>query len=360
MGRWETLEHALQRLELATAPHKDAGFLGADPDPRESRIVLIPVPWDATVSYGEGTARGPAAIVAASHQLDLEDSCFQEPYRVGMCMLPAAPAITGLTKPARDRAARVIEGMGSERQRAEDLDFVNQASHAVNQSVQEQAVEYLSPERLVGVVGGDHSSPYGLIAALVAAHPDGFGILHIDAHLDLRRAYEGFTCSHASIMDNVTQLFGQRLGFSLVQVGIRDFSREEADRARSLGGTSAVFFAHDLFSRQARGIPWCDTVRDIIKALPPKVYVSFDIDGLEATYCPSTGTPVPGGLSFAEAMYLMDELGQSGRKIVGFDLCEVAPSAASEWDANVGARVLYKICSVAAGSQGWCRVRSGV
>ncbi|MFM8960365.1 MAG: arginase family protein, partial [Bacteroidota bacterium] len=170
-----------------------------------------------------------------------------------------------------------------------------------------------------------------------------FGILQIDAHMDLREAYEGFRYSHASIMFNALQIPSLT---SLVQVGIRDYCpaekelAQEDDRIRS-------WFDHDLQAANFRGQHWNNLCVDIIKDLPDKVYVSFDIDGLEPFNCPGTGTPVPGGLAYAQAIHLLETLYHSGREIIGFDLCEVAPSKGDrEWNANVGARILYKLCNL--------------
>jgi agmatinase len=139
----------------------------------------------------------------------------------------------------------------------------------------------------------------------------------------------------------------------IVHVAIRDFSHEEKSLQQSLGKRSDVFYSADLFSRKARGENFQSTVAEILRALPDQVYISFDIDGLDPSLCPSTGTPVPGGLQFEEAMFLVVELAKSGKKIIGFDLCEVAEASnGNEWDANVGARVLYKLCGAMISSQG--------
>src|SRR5579883_1403335 len=127
----------------------------------------------------------------------------------------------------------------------------------------------------------------------------------------------------------------------LVQVGIRDLCDEELDRIKSSKGRGTTFFDVDLRTRLQDGETWGAIARSIVEELPREVYISFDIDGLDPALCPSTGTPVLGGLSFVEATRIMKEVVKSGRKIVGFDLNEVAPGD-SEWDANVGARVLYK------------------
>jgi agmatinase len=187
---------------------------------------------------------------------------------------------------------------------------------------------------------GDHAVPFGAIAAHAARHP-AMGILHVDAHADLRHAYGGFTWSHASIMDNVVRRIPE---VPLVQVGVRDFCEEELDAIRAAGPRIRTFFDRELRTERLRGTSFATQVDRIVACLPEEVYVSFDIDGLDPKLCPHTGTPVPGGLDFAQACYLLAAVVASARRIVGFDLVEVAPGPdGDEWDGNVGARLLYKL-----------------
>jgi len=347
----ESLSDALKRLEQGTPPPPWAGFLGASLRPEDCALILIPVPWDATVSYGCGTSRGPESLIGASHQLDLEDAIFDKPYRSGIAMLPEDREVSSLNKKSREKAAKIIETQEPHDEHDSDLKFVNEASARVNERVHIYAEEQIRSGKLVGVVGGDHSSPFGLIKALAEHHRDGFGILHIDAHHDFRAAYEGFEHSHASIMYNVIKSFP---ALSIVQVGIRDYSAEESTYAKSLGPRCAVYYNNSIFRRKSSGDSWKAITTEIISKLPNKVYVSFDIDGLDPSCCPSTGTPVPGGLSFDEAIFVLEELALSGRKIIGFDLCEVVPGEHSDWDANVGARILYKLCGATLHSNNAC------
>jgi agmatinase len=182
----------------------------------------------------------------------------------------------------------------------------------------------------------------------LASNHDSFGILQIDAHADLREAYEGFDYSHASVMYNALELAQVD---KLVQVGVRDFCEEELFRIQKSHGRIKTFFDQDIKTAAFEGKTWQTQCIEIIKTLPEKVYISFDIDGLDPKLCPSTGTPVPGGLDFAQAMYLIKEVVKSGRTIIGCDLNEVAPGV-NEWDANVGARVLYRMALLMAVSQG--------
>ena len=218
---------------------------------------------------------------------------------------------------------------------------VNAISSQVNEVVYKAATRLISKNKIVGVVGGDHSTPFGLIRAYAERFP-GLGILHFDAHCDLRIAYEGFTWSHASIMYNVVSRIPQIK--KLVQVGIRDFCEQELEVVQKSRGRVRLYCDEDLQSQKFEGRPWKTVVAEFLAHLPKQVYVSFDIDGLNPSLCPHTGTPVPGGLSFEEAVYVIAAVAKSGRRIVGFDLNEVAPGPeGNQWDANVGARLLYKM-----------------
>jgi agmatinase len=315
----------------------DSGIFGLPYTVAEAKLVLIPVPWEATTSYGGGTSQGPQAILAASKQVDLFDFELGNFYEAGIAMLDEAPEIL-------DLSAAVPEASQEE---------INTYSEKVNHWVYTETQTLLAQGKLVGLVGGDHSTPFGAIQAFLEKYPN-LGILHFDAHADLRKAYEGYEHSHASIMYNVVTKTPLK---KLVQVGIRDFCEEEFNLIQESNGKIVTFFDAALFEQKADGKSWSLLCDEIIKNLPQEVYVSFDIDGLDPRFCPHTGTPVPGGLDFQEAIYLLKKLVQSGRSLVGFDLNEVSPGvsltegqnaevvdSASEWDANVGARLLYKLC----------------
>ncbi len=312
----------------------------------DARIALLPVPFDATTSYGNGTATGPEAILGASAQVDLFHRRFGRIYERGIHMLEPDDRIARLSAEAREIALPLIEKGGAEPGDEREVARVNLASEEMNAFVYKQAAGLLSMGKSVGLVGGDHSTPFGLIRALAEMHGD-IGILQIDAHMDFRDAFEGFQWSHASIMHNVLSKIP---GVSrLVQVGIRDFGAGEVEFARSQGSRSAVFYDEAMFEERAAGAAFDGQCKRIIDSLPERVHVSFDIDGLDPSCCPHTGTPVPGGLSFNEATYLLWKLKQSGRKVVGFDLVEVCPGPNAdepEWDANVGARMLYTMCGL--------------
>jgi agmatinase len=324
----------------AAAP--GSGVFGLPYTPEESRVVLLPIPFEATTSYGGGTSRGPEAILAASRQIDLFDTQIGRPYEAGIAWLPPPHNCQILNERARSAALPILEAGGISQ--APDLapraEQVNQLCADLNALVSAQVEHFLSLGKLVGAVGGDHGSVFGAISATAKKHP-GMGVLHLDAHADLRVAFEGFTFSHASIMDNVERV--PEVG-RIVQVGLRDLSEEELSRIDGSGGRLIAHFDHEMTRELASGASFLQLCRRIVDELPGEVYLSFDIDGLDPALCPHTGTPVPGGLSFGQAGLLMETVVESGRRIVGFDLTEVTPGPeGDEWDANVGARLLYKM-----------------
>jgi agmatinase len=177
----------------------------------------------------------------------------------------------------------------------------------------------------------------------IAEKQGDFGILQIDAHCDLRKVYEGFTYSHASIMYNTLEEIPAVK--KIVQVGIRDYCEEEMDYINAHKDRLVTYFDKDIKERQYEGQAWKQIVDEMLGHLPGKVFISFDIDGLDPKLCPHTGTPVQGGFETEQVFYLFKKLVQSGRKLVGFDLNEVGVSQ-NEWDENVGARCLFRLCNL--------------
>ena len=328
------------------------GLFGLDTRPEDAAIVVIPVPFDATTSYRPGTAKGPGHVLEASLQVDLEDLQFGAIWKHGLAMLPVPKAIAALSRSARAAAEPVIRAGGAEpghKRHAAAIAKVNAASERVGEHVSREARRILERGAIPAVLGGDHASPFGLIAELAKRHP-GLGILQIDAHADLRDAFEGFAWSHASIFHNVMTRVPE-VG-RLVQVGIRDVGAREIEFVERSRGRVKAFYDQRLRDRQFAGATWNALCKEIVQSLPREVYVSFDIDGLSPELCPHTGTPVPGGLSFAEMCHLLEVLATSGRRVVGFDLCEVAPGPRGvDWDGSVGARVLYKLMGCTLRSQ---------
>jgi agmatinase len=343
----------------------DSGVFGLPFTEEQSRVVLFPVPWEVTTSYGGGTSKGPEAILEASKQVDLFDLDVEKPYEPGIFMRAIPSNVATWNAEGRRLAQSIIEVGGdleSHPGLAANLAKVNELSSALNGWVHEQVRDLLKAGKIVGLVGGDHATPFGAIRAHAEFFSEAggrkreFGILHFDAHSDTRIAYEGFEHSHASIMHNVLERIPQVK--KLVQVGIRDVCEQEIEYCESQGERVRIYFDRDLKNSRFRGETFEGVANRIANDLPELVYVSFDIDGLDPRFCPNTGTPVPGGLEFSEAVHILKAVVRSGRKIVGFDLNEVSPGedGAGEWDANCGARMLYKMIGLTLASQGECRL----
>jgi len=342
-----------------SAPGEDTGVFGLPHEEKDAALVLVPVPWEATTSYGGGTSKGPAAILAASGQVDLFDGEVHRPYEPGIFMRPESKEVRAWNKTAKAAAQKVIKQGGrieGNKSLQKALKTANDLGGKLNDWVYRETKGLMDAGKIVGIVGGDHSVPYGAFKAAAEKHGE-FGLLHFDAHSDTRVAYEGFTWSHASIMYNAMENIPRIT--RITQVGIRDFCEQEHEFTRALGARAKVFFDRDLAHRRFSGEPWTKTAAEIVATLPPQVWISFDIDGLDPKLCPHTGTPVPGGLELAEAVHLIGLVARSGRKIVGFDLNEVspAPGGKDEWDANVGMRLLYKLVAWTFVSRGLRKAR---
>jgi agmatinase len=314
----------------------------------ESALILLPVPWEVTVSYTAGTARAAEHICKASLQVDLIDSDIKDGWKQGFYMRDIDKKILMKSDYLRKEAELLINYI-SQGEEVEENKFmcktlreVNEGSLFLNDWVYEQTKELLDRNKLVGLVGGDHSTPLGFFKAIAEKHGD-FGILQIDAHCDLREAYENFKYSHASIMYNALAEIPQLK--RLVQVGIRDYSPSEYEYINNSNGKVITYFDKDIKERIFEGDSWKQIVDEIVNNLPQKVHISFDIDGLDPKLCPNTGTPVQGGFEAEQIFYLFKKVLLSGRQLIGFDLNEVGISN-NEWDENVGARVLFKLCNL--------------
>lgn len=342
------------KFDATTTISSDYGIFGIPLPEADCKVVLLPVPWEVTTSYGRGASNGPRIIREASEQIDLFDFETKTAYEAGYFMKPISDEIANKSKKYKQLAQKVI---ALKTEMSDDTNAINSLIADVN-AASKQCTEWVYSEtkkildagKLFGLVGGDHSTPLGAIQAVCEKHSafgqSEVGILHLDAHSDTRKAYQGFEQSHASIMYNVMNLPKESRPLKLVQVGIRDFCEEEFDFIASRSDIK-TFFDIGVKQRLLKGESWASIATDIISELPQKVYISFDIDGLDPRFCPSTGTPVIGGLSADEVFFLFNLLAQSGRQIVGFDLNEVSTGDAdeAEWDGNVGARMLYKLCS---------------
>lgn len=328
----------------------DAGIFGFPFTKDNAKLILIPIPWEVTTSYGSGTSLGPASIFECSRQIDVMHPDTGTSYEKGIYwweqdaahikqlndeLKPIAKKITACLEKGDDIPADLLTSQNK----------INMTSHKLNKDLYEKTMALLKEKKAVGVVGGDHSSPLGAIQATIDFYKQDISILHIDAHADLRNAYQGYKHSHASIMRNVME--GAQPPKNLVQVGIRDYCPEENDFIESQKNIT-TYFDRTLKRSLNQGTSWAENCSQIISNLKSdNVYVSLDIDGLDPSLCPSTGTPVPGGLYYDQLCDLLNAIVSSKKRIVGFDLCEVTPEDPANldcWDGNVGARVLYNLC----------------
>ncbi|MHC1774970.1 MAG: agmatinase family protein [Lentimicrobium sp.] len=345
-----TKEEIIAAFNPNAAASADAGLFGLPFNAEQSDIIIIQVPWEVTVSSGSGTGKGPGAVEEASFQVDLHHHDYPNLWKRGIFMDKCPDNLSELGLKAKVDAQELIEAIENGEDTSgtdyvEKLEWVNQACGMMNEWVKERAAWWKKQGKLVGLLGGDHSIPLGYFQLQGEIHPE-FGILHIDAHMDLRLAYEGFTWSHASIFYNALETIPQIS--HMVQVGIRDYCEQENQYVESNPDRISVYFDREVRNRLYQGENWHRLCLEIVDRLPQKVYISVDIDGLDPKLCPNTGTPVPGGMEYEELMHLLNVLKASGKEIIGFDLCEVAPGE-DGWDGNVGARVLYQLCGTMAG-----------
>lgn len=314
----------------------------------DAALVILPVPWEVTVSYKAGTARAPEHIFRASLQVDLHDNDTSDAWRQGIYMRDVDRSILLKSDYLRKESELYInyiaqgENVNDNKFMCKTLKEVNAGGLFLNDWVYHQTKELLAKGKLVALLGGDHSTPLGYYKAIAEKHGS-FGILQIDAHLDLRKSYEGFIYSHASVMYNALNEVPELE--KLVQVAVRDYGDDELQLVENSNNRIVVFFDREMKERLYEGEIWKKIADEIVEQLPEKVYISFDIDGLDPKLCPHTGTPVMGGLETEQLFYLFRKILTSGRKFIGFDLNEVGVST-TEWDENVGARVLYKLCNL--------------
>lgn len=255
-------------------------FLGSEIQqgkPGEAFFHVLPVPYEATVSYGGGTGLGPAAILEASWQLEEWDGK-SKPCDLGIYTAPP------------------VDMVGTE---AEVMEKIAQATK-----------ELVEQGGFPIALGGEHSVTYGVIKGLLAAGIEDIGVVQIDAHADLREAYEGNPYSHASVMKRVVDL-----DIPLYQLGIRAYCEEEMEARKKHG----VYYqdADELVPNNIQAI-------ELPESFPKHVFFTLDIDGMDPSVFPSTGTPVPGGLSWYQTLALFESVVKQ-RKVIGFDIMEFAP-----------------------------------
>ncbi|MCC6251224.1 MAG: agmatinase family protein [Bacteroidia bacterium] len=327
----------------------NSNIFGLPFNKEEASIILLPLPWEVTVSYNSGTANAPNLIFDASHQVDLFDPYIKDAWKIGIYMDEINNNWKKKSDELRNKAVQIISFIiNDELEKVEEkagklYHEINEGGRQFNQEVKEYVADIINQGKIIGGVGGDHSTPLGIIQA-VADKYESFGILHLDAHSDLRDAFEGFEYSHASIMYNALKIPQVS---KLVQVGIRDYCEEEYQVIINSNNRVKTFFDRDIKQAQYQGKHYHSLVEEIISELPQKIYLSFDADALDPKLCPHTGTPVAGGFETDQVLYLLEKIVESGKQIVAFDLNETGNN---EWDANVSSRLLYRVCNLVARS----------
>ena len=314
----------------------------------EARLIILPVPWEVTVSSGAGTSRAADHIFKASKQVDIFDVDGNRGWEKGFFMKEVDKRLLLKSDYLRKEAELYInyiskgDEVSQNKFMCKSLKEINEGNILMNEWVYNQTKELLHKGKLVGLLGGDHSTPLGYMKALAEVYGE-FGVLQIDAHCDLRDGYEGFQYSHASIMRNALREIPAIT--KLVQAGIRDYSEEEWQEICNSNYRIVSYLDQAIQNRQFEGETWKSIADEIIQQLPQQVYLSFDVDGLDRKYCPNTGTPVPGGFELEQVLYLVKKITQTGRKLIGFDLVEVSVGQ-TDWDSNVGARILWRLCNI--------------
>ena len=320
----------------------------------KSKIVLLPVPWEVTASYGQGTGEAPLYIKEASHQLDFFTRD-QGAYNHCLYFCDVDPEIILLNKKTTALARRIIdsweEGKAPSDAEVSLLEEVNRACAKMVDWVYRESEKILKAGKIPALVGGDHSVSEGILKLLNERQKGDYGILHIDAHMDMRESFQGFQHSHASIMYNV--LKQNPTPKALVQVGIRDFCEEEYLQKQK---RIVWYFDEDIQKRLFVGESWLKICAEIVSLLPQNIYISLDVDGLEWSCAPNTGTPVPGGLSYNQVLFLLKEVKNQNKKLIGFDVVETSCgegnlSPYGSWNGNVSARLIYLLCGVALAGQ---------
>ena len=338
----------LSKFDPNSVGNPNNNIFGLPFSEEESKLIIVPVPWEVTVSYGAGTARAAEHVFKASLQVDLFDPDMIDGWKEGFFMRSVDKKILLKSDYLRKEAELYIDyiSKGDEVEvnkfMCKSLKDINEGSRFMNDWVYNQTKELLDNGKLVALLGGDHSTPLGFFKAQAEKHGE-FGILQIDAHHDFREGYEGFTYSHASIMYNALKEITELK--HIVQVGIRDFSEGEFNFTKENSERVTAFYDQEIKERMYEGETWKNIVDEIISKLPQKVHISFDIDGLDPKLCPGTGTPVAGGFETEQIMYLFKKLVASGKELIGFDLVEIGLGD-TDWNANVGARLLFRMCNL--------------
>lgn len=261
----------------------------------KAKVVLIPVPYDGTSTWGKGADKGPEAFLKASENMELYDiETNSEVYQQGIYL------------------ANPIEE--------------NSTPEAMVNAVHRDTKEYIKRNKFVTLFGGEHSISIGTIRAFNECF-DNLTVLHIDAHADLRKSYDGTKFNHACAVHEASQTT------NLIQVGIRSMDAIE----KSFMDEEKTFFAHDMVNDEY----WTDKVIDL---MTDNVFITFDLDVLDPSIMPSTGTPEPGGLFYYETLEFLKQVFKD-KNVVGFDIVELCPNKADKSSDFLAAKLYYKMLS---------------
>ena len=338
----------LSKFDINAVCNRNNNIFGLPFSEEDAQVILLPVPWEVTVSCSDGTARSAEHIFKASMHIDLFDMNAPDGWKNGFYMRDPDKKVLMKSDYLRKEAELYIDFIAHDHEinnnkfMLKSLKEINEGSVVLNKWVYEQTKDLLIRNKLVGLVGGDHSVSLGYLKALAEKY-NSYGILQIDAHCDLRKAYEDLDYSHASIMYNALNEISAIE--KLIQVGIRDYCEEEWKYICNSNYKVIAYFDEKIKEREYNGESWKHITDEIVNHLPENVYISFDIDGLDPKLCPHTGTPVPGGFNIEQMIYLFKRLVESGRKIIGFDLVEVGIGD-TNYDALVASRLLWKMCNL--------------
>ncbi len=276
-------------------------FLGSEiqqPNPEQALFHLLPVPYEKTVSYGGGTAMGPSAILQASWQLEQWD---------------------GQSKPSD-------EGIYTHKQ----IDCLA-SDEQVLESIAKATANIIKYQAKPVTLGGEHTVTYGVVKGLLQAGIKNFGVVQIDAHADLREAFEGDPLSHACVMKRIVDL-----DIPLYQLGVRAYCEEEIRHRKQ----------HQVYHQDADVlVPNRVQSIQLPDSFPEKVYFTLDIDGIDPAIFPSTGTPVPGGLGWYQTLNLFESVAKQ-RQIIGFDITEFAPIKGFHAYDFAAALLVYKMMGI--------------
>ena len=312
--------------------------------PADADLVIVSAPWSVTSDYGHGATYTPDAVIDASTYGNLYDveSGFSAEGRVATAVIDynIQELSEHLGRDAERSANRSFDGATPVAEHAtRKVKHINEGFAEMHDSIYKQTKHWVSQGKRVAVVGGDHSVSFGAVKA-VAEHYKELGVLFIDAHADYAHEDETFAYSHRTVARNIVEEIPSVS--RLVEVGVRDIDKSEMDMLVA-NDKIELFLAERVAAKRFEGECWGNLCREMVDKLPQKVYVSLDIDALKVEFCTHTNSPVPGGMTFDEVVYLVNCVVKSGREIVGFDITEVVSNIDDKMDAIVAVRLLTKM-----------------